>query len=117
VTLIVCTALTCSATVGSVRNMRVRTTSASSAPAVARASVMISKQRRAWVAASAGQDPSGQTGPVPETRTQSPHRTAQENPMRASHGEPEETRRPRLGAAAKSARPQRSTWLPPAWNS
>jgi hypothetical protein len=51
---------------------------------------MISKQRRAWVAASSGQEPSGHTGPVPETRTRSPTRTARLNPIVGSNGDPDE---------------------------
>jgi hypothetical protein len=41
---------------------------------------MISKQRRAWTFTSGGQDPSGQTGAVPDTITRSPTRTARLNP-------------------------------------
>ena len=53
---------------------------------------MIVKQRRAWTAMSSGQEPSGKTGVVPETRTRSPTRTAREKPMVGSNGEPEEMR-------------------------
>lgn len=84
-----CTVLTCSAAAASVRNMRVRTTAVRSVPASASAVSMISKHRRAWMAASSGQDPSGQTGPVPDTSTRGPARTARENPIVASNGDPD----------------------------
>ncbi len=87
-----CTAPTTSASAGSTRNMRVRTTSATVAPASASAASMIAKQRRAWRPASSGHEPSGKTGVVPETRTRSPTRTARENPMVGSKGEPEAMR-------------------------
>jgi hypothetical protein len=51
--------------------------------------MMISKQRRACTPASAGHDPSGHTGPVPETTTWDPTRTARLNPMVGSNGEPD----------------------------
>src|SRR5437763_3890984 len=73
-------------------NMRVRSTSLHPAPALANASPMISKQRRACAPASAGQDPSDHTGPVPETSTRFPARSAREKPMVGSYGEPELTR-------------------------
>lgn len=52
---------------------------------------MISKQRRACSPGSSGHDPSGQIGPVPDTSTRSPTRTAREKPMLASNGEPDVT--------------------------
>jgi hypothetical protein len=88
-----CTAPTESASAGSTRNIRVRTTSRIPAPASVSAASMIAKQRRAWRPASSGHEPSGNTGPVPETRTRSPTRTAREKPMVGSKGEPEEMRR------------------------
>lgn len=59
------------------------------APASSRATRLMSKHRRAWVVGSGSQCPSGQTGPVPETSTRSPARTARENPTLVSNGEPE----------------------------
>ena len=64
--------------------MRVRTTSAALAPASSSAAAMISKQRAAWVSGSGSHEPSGQTGPVPETSTRSPLRTARLKPMTGS---------------------------------
>ena len=52
--------------------------------ASASAASTISQQRRAWSAVDSGQPPSGITGPVPETSTRSPVRTARENPMTGS---------------------------------
>ena len=49
---------------------------------------MISMQRAAWIAGSESQEPSGQTGAVPETSTLSPSRTARLKPIRPSNGEP-----------------------------
>ena len=72
--------------------MRVRTTSSSVAPASASAVMMISKQRCVCAPASSGHDPSGHTGPVPETHTRSPTRSARLKPIVGSKGEPEETR-------------------------
>ena len=82
-----------------------RTTSAAEAPASASAATTISQARRAWSAVDSGQPPSGMTGPVPETSTRSPVRTARENPITGSYGEPELIRR-RAGAgcSASSAR-------------
>ena len=42
--------------------------------------------------ASSGQRPPGTTGPVPDTRTRSPTRTARLKPMVGSKGEPDEMR-------------------------
>src|SRR6266576_1045207 len=72
--------------------MRVRTTSPRPAPASARAASMISRHRRAWTPGSGSQEPSGQTGAVPDTSTRSPTRTARLNPMVGSKGDPEDTR-------------------------
>ena len=72
--------------------IRVRTTSSSEAPASASASSMISKHRRVWASAPSGEPPPGSTGPVPETTTRSPTRTARLKPMVGSKGEPEEIR-------------------------
>ena len=83
---------TAPASVAEVRNMRVRTMSARSAPTCARDPAMMAKHRRACAAASSGQFPSGQMGPVPETRMRSPERTRRLKPMTDSKGEPEETR-------------------------
>ena len=46
------------------------------APSSARASATISRQRRAWAAGSGSHEPSGHTGPVPDTQTRSPTRIA-----------------------------------------
>ncbi len=87
-----CTAPTASASPADVTYMRVRTTSSNEAPASARAAPMISKHRRAWGPAPSGQRPPSTTGPVPETTTRSPTRTARLNPIVGSKGEPEEMR-------------------------
>ncbi len=87
-----CTAPTAVAVAAEVRYIRVRTTSSSVAPASANAAATISKQRRACASAPSGHAPSGTTGPVPETRTRSPARTARLNPMFGSKGEPDDTR-------------------------
>ena len=71
--------------------MRVRTTSSSEPPASANAAAMIAKHRRAWSPASSGQRPPSTTGPVPETTTRSPTRTARLKPMVGSNGEPDDT--------------------------
>src|ERR1035438_8345786 len=65
--------------------MRVRTTWSSEAPALERASPAISKIRRVCPAASSLSAP---TGPVPARCTEFPTRTARENPMMGSKGEP-----------------------------
>ena len=83
---------TSSASLASVRNMRVRTTSVAAAPASARAVVMISRHRAAWTPASSGQLPSGHTGAVPDTTTRLPTRTARLKPIVVSNGEPERNR-------------------------
>src|SRR3954470_136461 len=70
--------------------MRVRTTSASEAPTSCSACSTISMQRRICAAGSASSAP---TGPVPETSTRSPTRTARLNPISGSNGEPDEARR------------------------
>src|SRR4030081_3616449 len=53
---------------------------------------MIWKQRFACTWGSGSQEPSGQTGAVPETSTRGPTRSALLNPMVDSKGEPDETR-------------------------
>ena len=45
------------------------------------------KQRIAWANGSGSQEPSGHTGPVPDTSTRSPTRIARENPIGPSNGE------------------------------
>ena len=70
--------------------MRVRTTSSSEAPASPSAATMISKHRRACMPASSGQRPPVTTGPVPDTTTRSPTRTARLKPMVGSNGESDE---------------------------
>ena len=87
-----CAAIAPSASAAGVSSVRVRTTSLAEAPASARAARTISQQRRAWSAVDSGQPPSGMTGPVPETRTRSPARTAREKPITGSYGEPEAIR-------------------------
>jgi hypothetical protein len=64
------------------RKIRVRTTCSAAAPTSASASPMISKQRTAWLYASAGgSPPSGITAQVPETNTWRPSRTARQYPI------------------------------------
>jgi hypothetical protein len=86
-----CTALTASAAAGSVKYIRVRMTAERSVPASPSAVLMISKQRRACSPGSVGHEPSGQIGPVPDTSTRSPTRTAREKPMLGTNGEPDVT--------------------------
>jgi hypothetical protein len=74
-------------------NIRVRTTSSSDDPASASAVPMISKQRLACAYGSGSTEPSGQIGAVPETMTRSPTRTARQNPIVSSKGDPDLTRR------------------------
>src|SRR5690242_6809903 len=54
---------------------------------------MISKQRRAWAAASGSTPPPGRIGAVPDTKTRSPTRSARLNPIRSSNGDPDVARR------------------------
>jgi hypothetical protein len=87
-----CTAATAGQSSMRVRKTRVRTTSASEAPASARAAPMMSRQRRAWPAGSPGAavPPSTAIGAVPATVTNGPTRTAREKPITGSSGLPEE---------------------------
>ena len=57
------------------------------------AAVMISRHRFGLHAGSGSQEPSGHTGAVPETKIRSPTRSARENPIVSSYGDPDETRR------------------------
>ena len=50
---------------------------------------MISRHRRVWAPTSSWQVSSGHTGAVPDTTTRSPTRTARENPILRSNGDPE----------------------------
>src|ERR1700744_4523995 len=75
---------TASQSSGWVRYMRVRTTSRSVAPASVSARSMILKT---WRVCSSAEAWSAPTGPVPETCTVFPMRTAREKPIRGSKGE------------------------------
>ncbi len=89
-----CARPTSSQSFASRRNVRVRTTCCTSAPASLRAVRMISRQRRAWPYASGGgSPPSGITAQVPATKTCRPSRTAREKPTFGSNGDPDDTRR------------------------
>ena len=109
-----CSALTAATADGSVRYILVRTTVVRSAPASTSASPMISKQRRACAPGSSGQEPSGQTGPVPDTSTRSSTQTAREKPMVGSNGEPEamfwRCRTTRVSQASAPSGPRRARW-------
>ena len=72
--------------------MRVRTMSSRVAPPCSSALRMISKHRRACGAAPSGHPPPGRTGPVPDTRSLSPTRSARLKPMVGSKGEPDAMR-------------------------
>src|SRR4051794_14157404 len=73
--------------------MRVRSTSRSAAPRSESAVPAILKQRIACANTSGSQEPSGHTGPVPETSTRSSTRIAREKPIGPSNGEPDVARR------------------------
>src|SRR4051794_19070100 len=73
--------------------MRVRTTSRSAASSSLSAIPATLNARIAWLKTSGSQDPSGHTGPVPDTSTRSPARTAREKPIGPSNGESEVARR------------------------
>jgi hypothetical protein len=49
--------------------------------------------RIAWLKTSGSQEPSGHTGPVPDTSTRSPARIAREKPIGPSNGESDVARR------------------------
>src|SRR5262245_46238667 len=67
--------------------MRVRTTSRSDPPSSLSAVDATRNARIAWAWTSGSQEPSGHTGPVPETSTRSPARIAREKPIGPSNGE------------------------------
>ena len=73
--------------------MRVRTTSRSAAPSSVSAIPATLNARIAWLKTSGSQEPSGHTGPVPDTSTRSPTRIAREKPIGPSNGESEVARR------------------------
>src|SRR5690349_23813225 len=73
--------------------MRVRTTSRKAAPSSVNAIPATLNARIAWLNTSGSQEPSGHTGPVPDTSTRSPARIAREKPIGPSNGESEVARR------------------------
>ena len=88
------TAATCSQSCMRVNKILVRKTSESLPPSRSMADWIISRQRRAWAAASpfANVLPSGPSGAVPVTAMTLPLRTAREIPTLGSKGDPVETR-------------------------